>query len=488
MGKFAVGKFGIVVLFCVTVTLSASAQTFTLLTKFNGTNGAWPTYGSLLQGVDGNFYGTTSFGGAKNAGSVFNISPSGSVTTFYSFCSLAACGDGSVPYAGLLQTLNGNFYGTTYEGGGANNGTIFELTSRGVLTTLHSFCSAANCADGATPYSGLIVAPNGNFYGTTGLKGGLTTVYGTVFEMTPAGQLKTLYTFCSKTNCSDGSAAAKGLTLATNGNFYGVTGDGGTSNVGTAFEITPAGKLTTIYSFNASQGEFPNALVQGANGNFYGTTSYGGANSSGVVFELTPSGQYTVLYNFCSQATCADGATPNAPLVQGTDGNLYGTTMLGGVAVVNGQFFDGYGTLFEITPTGQLTTLYTFCSQSGDCGDGAYPEAGLIQGTDGSFYGTTHGLPSCPGNCGTVFQLSTGLGAFVEASPDFNHVGRMVNILGNLLRGATSVTFNGVPETFKVVSSNYIKATVPTGATTGTIEVTTPSGVLKSSVPFHVLP
>jgi uncharacterized repeat protein (TIGR03803 family) len=183
--------------------------------------------------------------------------------------------------------------------------------------------------------------------------------------------------------------------------------------------------------------------------------------------------------------------------VEGTDGNLYGTTEFGGTN-------SGYtlydcnegtcGTVYQITPAGVLTTLYDFCSAV-KCTDGTVPIAGLIQGTNGTFYGTTSeaGDNACSGNyshagCGTVFSLSAGLSSFVEAQFNFAKPGQVVTILGNDLAGTTSVTFNGISATFKVMSNTYLKAQVPTGATTGTIQVTTPTGTLNSNVAFQVLP
>jgi uncharacterized repeat protein (TIGR03803 family) len=313
------------------------------------------------------------------------------------------------------------------------------------------------------------------------------SIYGTVFEMSQMGQLTTLYTFCAQINCIDGSSGARGLTLATNGKFYGVTGDGGAQNAGTIFKVTPDGQFLTLHSFNRSDGATPNGLIQATNGNLYGTTLGGGANNSGVIFELTPEGQFQVLYNFCSQVNCTDGANPYAPLMQGSDGNFYGTTTFGGASQIK-QGSLGFGTVYQITPAGQFTTLHTFCIAGGNCADGAFPEAGLTQGTDGSFYGLTYGRLACPGNCGTVFKVSMGLAPFVEASQDFGRVGHSVNILGNNLSATTSVRFNGVPATFKVLSNTFIRATVPRSACSGLIEVKTPAGTLSSKTIFHVLP
>src|ERR1035438_801600 len=295
-------------------------QTFTTLANFNGTNdGAGPS--SLVQGMDGNFYGTTGNRGANGYGTVFKITPGGTLTTLHSFNST----DGAYPLAGLVQGINGNFYGTTSLGGayncGAYNqcGTIFKITPGGTLTTLHSF----NSTDGYYPVGGLVQGLNGNFYGTTS-SGGANN-YGTVFKITPGGALTTLHSF----NSTDGANTWAGLVQGLNGNFYGTTQQGGTSNLGTVFNITPGGTLTTLHSFNSTDGAYPLAgLVQGLNGNFYGTTSSGGANNYGTVFKITPGGTLTTLHSFNS----TDGYSPSAGLVLATNGSFYGTTQQGGTS------------------------------------------------------------------------------------------------------------------------------------------------------------
>ena len=356
----------------------------------------------------------------------------------------------------------------------------------------------------------LVLGTNGNFYGTTSY-GGISAAHldcsagcGTVFEVTPTGQLTTLHTFCAKTNCADGDQPQAGLALGNDGNFYGTTQLGGSMGDGTVFKVTPTGTLTTLHSFctqtsgngNCLDGGEPTAgLVQGADGNFYGATLTYGVNSAGTIFKISPSGTLTTLYSFCSQKSaggfCLDGQNPSGGLVQGTDGNFYGITNYGGA----NAHYECCGTVFQITPAGTLTTLHSFCSDmSGEtCADGQLPYAGLTQATNGNFYGgTTYGgTPSnlCgKGGCGVVFSLSMGLTPFVEAVPAFGSTGRTIGILGNDLTGTTSVTFNGISATFTVLSGTVITAKVPAGATTGAIEVTTPSGTLQSNVSFHVLP
>jgi len=469
-----------VFVFCAaTAIVSQATTTFTTLASFDGTDGSQPLYMAPVQGIDGNFYGTTSEGGANGYGTVFKITPSGTLTTLYGFCSQPNCADGQLPYGGLVLAPNGNFYGTTYEGGAncldeEGCGTVFQITPAGTLTTLYTFCSQAGCADGAHPYAGLALATNGDFYGTTEAAG--AHLNGTVFKITPSGTLTTLYSFCSQPNCADGAEPHAGLVQATNGNLYGTTTDGGLADAGTVFEVTAAGKLTTLHSFcsqaGCTDGQTPlGGLVQAANGNFYGTTSVGGANSYGTVFQITAGGTLTTLHSF----DLTDGAYPYAGLAQATDGNFYGTTEGGGA--------DGGGTIFEITAAGTLTTLYSFCSQSG-CTDGEIPLGELLQATNGNFYGTTGG--GGDNGAGTVFSLSVGLVPLVETLPTSGKVGAKVIILGNNLKGSTNVTFNGTAAEFSVVSNTEIKTSVPAGATTGFVTVTTPNKELQSNVVFRV--
>jgi uncharacterized repeat protein (TIGR03803 family) len=461
------------------------AQTLTTLWIFDFKNGAFP-YANLVQATNGYLYGTTNRGGVHSQGTVFQITPAGDLTGFYSFCSLENCADGSAPFSTLVQAANGDLYGTTWAGGSGGYGTIFLFSPDRTLTSLYSFCS--NCATGDDPYAGLAQADDGELYGTT---------EDTVFKITPSGTLTTLYTFCSLPNCADGVGPVAVLVQAANGNFYGTTQAGGancqrTEICGTIFQITPDGALTTLYSFcslpNCADGAGPLGLVQAANGDLYGTTSYGGAKCQdvlgcGTVFKLSQSGALTTLYSFCSVAGCPDGEFPAAGFVQATDGNLYGPTQAGGAHYL--------GTLFKFTPGGTLTSLYSFCSLP-NCADGSLPYGGLIQVTNGDLYGTTNmGGPSCagnPGGCGTVFSFSVGLGPFVEPQTTSGAVGSRVKILGTGLTGATKVTFDGTAATFDVVSASLITATVPAGATTGPIQVVTPGSTLSSNVPFRVRP
>jgi uncharacterized repeat protein (TIGR03803 family) len=438
-----------------TAAVALPAQTFTTLHSFNGTDGS-NSQAALVQATNGNFYGTTEKGGANGHGTVFKITASGTLATLHSFDNT----DGANPVAGLVQGTDGDFYGTTEEGGANGYGTVFKITRSGTLTTLHSF----DGTDGEFPHGALVQATNGNFYGTTYAGG--ANGYGTVFKITPSGTLTTLHSFDN----TDGANPYAAVVPGANGDFYGTTEYGGANKdceygCGTVFKITPSGTLTTLHSFVVSDGAEPIAgLVQGTNGDFYGTTEFGGAATYfGTVFKITPSGTLTTLHSFDG----TDGYEPEAGLIQATDGNFYGTTV--------------GNTVFKITPNGTLTTLHSFNGT-----DGSEPYAGLVQDTNGNLYGTT----SIGGanDFGTVFSLSVGLGPFVVTQPTSGKVGAAVTILGTDLTGSTNVRFNGMEAKFTIVSASEIATMVPKGATTGPVRVITPNGKLQSNVPFRVTP
>ncbi|MGA2737908.1 MAG: choice-of-anchor tandem repeat GloVer-containing protein [Bryobacteraceae bacterium] len=468
------------------------AQVLTTLYSFcSASGGNCPdgqnAYAGLVEGLDGNLYGTTYQGGTYGGGTVFKVTPGGSLTTLYNFCAVSGCADGQFPFAGLTLALTGNLYGTT-QGGGANGyGTVFSITSAGVLTTVYNFCSLSRCADGGYPYAGLFQALNGTFYGTTFIGGHANgeSPEGTVFKLRSNGSLTTLYQFCHGFGtCTDGSAPMAGVIQGIDGNLYGTTFTGGTKggwpaglgDNGTVFKLTQSGALTTLYNFDNSSsyayGSWPRAgLVQGLDGNLYGTTNQRGANGNyGAIFKITTGGSITTLYSFCAVSGCLDGANPEGPVIQATDGNFYGTTHFGGAN--NG------GTVFRITPAGTLTTLYSFCAQAA-CADGQYPYAGLFEATDGILYGTTY--QGGTAGMGTVFSLNVGLGPFVKMLPASAAAGDAVNILGTNLTGATRVSFNGAAAAFKVVSDSLITTTLPKGAASGTAKVVTPGRTLLSA-------
>jgi uncharacterized repeat protein (TIGR03803 family) len=469
-------KACILLLFFAATAIVLPAQTLTTLVNFDNSDGSYP--GSLVQGNDGSLYGITGEGGTNfpktctyGCGTIFKITPAGAFTNLLSFNAT----DGAGPVA-LVQTTNGYLYGAASAGGANGYGTIFAINLAGALKTLYSFSnddSAARLVQAAP--GALVQAANGNLYGTTGYGGAYEE--GSIFQITPAGALTTLYSFKGMDGIQPGGA----LVQTSDGNLFGTTQyEGSSTGDGTIFEITPAGALTTLHRFDGADGAYPSGgLVQGADGDLYGTTVSGGAYDFGTVFKITPAGALTTLYSFCATTDlgyCADGAKPEAGLVHATDGNLYGTTILGGA--------NDKGTIFQITPTGAFASVHSF-----DGTDGGHPGAALTQDTNGDLYGSTDsgiGTNCTAAACGTVFRFSVGLGPFVKTLPAVGQVGSTVRILGTDLTGATSVTFNGISAGFSVVSPTQILARVPTGATTGKIQVITPGGTLLSNVGFAV--
>jgi uncharacterized repeat protein (TIGR03803 family) len=466
------------VLLCAAIAVTAQAQTFNTLVQFDGADGSEPDMMSLIQGSDGNFYGTTSEGGLQNVGTIFNVTSEGALNTLYSFCAQNGCPGGA---NGLIMGADGSLYGVTAGGGHAGDcGTAFKLASDGTFTVLLTFRQSNGCTPVAPPIQGV----DGNLYGTT--TGGGAYFDGTVYKITTKGILTTLHSFNGP---EDGALPFGKLVEGTDGNFYGTTLGGGSGcplseTCGTVFRITPSGTFTNLYVFclqdGCPDGEEPyDGLALGLDGAFYGTTFSGGSSShAGTIFRIDGNGTLATLYRFSGYA---DGSGPIAGLTQATDGSFYGSTLSGGSNEGN-----GFGTLFRITPSGGFTTLYSFNST-----DGSYPYGGLLQSTNGPFLGTTQngGNLECSDNgCGTIFSLDIGLRPFVAFVRPAGKVGQTGGILGQGFTGTTSIMLNGTPATYTVVSDTFIKATVPPGATAGYVTVTTPTGVLTSNVPFHVLP
>ena len=320
-------------------------------------------------------------------------------TVLYSFCAQAGCADGNHPEARLVLDPSGNLYGTTDVGGANALGTVFEVSASGSETVLYSFCSLPDCDDGDHPRAGLILDAEGNLYG--GIYDGGTHDGGIVAEFSPTGAETVLYDFCSKPACRDGYYPHSDLVMDKNGNLYGTTQYRGAYTGGNVYEVSSNGTESVLYGFcqqtGCTDGNAPKAgLVLDGNGNLYGTTYKGGANGEGVVYEVSPSGIETVLYSFCAQTGCKDGSNPEADLVLDTEGNLYGTTYKGGA--------HGKGTVFEVSASGIETVLYSFCAQAG-CKDGSSPEAGLVMDAKGNLYGTTYSGGG-PKKRGTVFEVS----------------------------------------------------------------------------------
>jgi uncharacterized repeat protein (TIGR03803 family) len=218
------------------------------LYSFSGPDGAYPR-AALIQATDGGLYGTSAYGGAHNRGTILKITTIGTLTSLYSFCSQTGCTDGLYPAASLVQATDGSFYGTTYAGGGISlGGTVFRIDPASTFTTLDSFCGYTGCVGGSTPVAPLIKGSDGDLYGANFWGPGQG--WGTLFKITPNGELTTLYGFCAKNrSCLEG-ANPDGLIQAIDGDFYGTTLIGGLGT-GTIFKMTPSGTLTTLHRFCA---------------------------------------------------------------------------------------------------------------------------------------------------------------------------------------------------------------------------------------------
>jgi uncharacterized repeat protein (TIGR03803 family) len=501
------------------------SQTYTDLHDFNcSIEGCVPVYsGMLAQGQDGNLYGTLHQGGTLGRGTVFQSTPAGAITTLYNFSGP----DGSYPYGGLTLSTDGNFYGTSSAGGANGFGTIFKITPTGALTTLHSFTGS----DGETPYAPPVQGKNGSYYGVT--------FNGTAYSITSSGTFKLL-------NPSIPGYTYVPLILASDGNFYGTTASGGTTGYGTVFRMSATGTVKIVYNFDITHGEYDyDPVVQGSDGFLYGPIPAGGSfpSAAGVVFKLSTGGAITVLHEFDANGL-TDGDKPYSGLVAATDGNFYGATSSG-----NPNGSTPNGALFKITKSGTYSVLHVF---DGTHGGGQY--ATSMQHTNGIFYGQTNGggalgngvfyslaegippfisLVGYPSStAGTTVEIlgdgltgttsvmfgsgstsftvisDTYLTAVVPASgttgtvtvttpsgtlnskqifkvlpvvlsfkPTSGPVGTQVTITGTGLTGTSKVTFGGVKTTaFTVNSGTQITATVPTGAKTGKVTITTAGG------------
>jgi uncharacterized repeat protein (TIGR03803 family) len=421
------------------------------LHDFAGSGGAGccPSYPSVMaQGRDGNVYGITTTGGTSNLGTVFRITPSGGYTQLYSFDGP----HGSTPVGGLTLGADGNLYGTAEEGGANGFGSIFKITPAGVYTDIYDFTGNA---DGGLPVAPLIIGADGNFYSTTHL--------GVVYKISPTGVFKVVAKIPLE---SYGP-----LLLARNGSYYGVTEFAGTLTDGSIYRVTGS-TSTVLFNFDGPHGSFPiGGLVEGSDGNLYGTTTAGGTANDGVIFRITPTGTYSVVFNFDHKQP-ALGYQAYAGLIAGNDGNLYGATIWGGA--------NGNGVIFKMTTGGAYSVLYSFDAPTGV---GAY--ATPIEHTNGKIFGLLK-RGGVAGD-GAIFDFGAGLPRFVLLNSNVGPVGKTVGILGTGFATASSVTFNGTPASFHVISNTYMTATVPSGET-GFVTVTTSSGTLISSKLFKVIP
>jgi uncharacterized repeat protein (TIGR03803 family) len=481
-------------IFVLLAATAVSAQTYTVLYNFGSGATCVPVSpqltGVIAQGRNGDMYSTALGSCTSSFGDAYKITTKGKVGVLHGFSG----SEQVLTVSGLTLATTGSYWGTN-EGGEFGPGNIFKMSAAGKVTD-YNVLGGTGEVNGDDPIAPPVQGMDGNFYGTT-TSGGNTSkcTYGNggcgvIYQITPAGKYKVIYTF-DQTN---GGNPDDALLLGTDGNFYGTASQGGTVGGkyvgdGVVFKITTTGEYSVVYAFcsetHCNDGANPlAALIQGSDGNFYGTTEYGGVGAGGVpegvIFKLTPSGEITVLYSFCAVASCKDGANPFGSLVQATDGNFYGTTAYGGA--------NGHGVIFEVTPAGKYTVLYNFATTTG-----GVPQTTLLQNTNGIFYGTasqggTGSHIDCTGGCGVFYSFNVGLDPFVSIVNWYGKVGKTVEILGQGFKGTTAVSFNGTPAAFKATAANYLTAVVPAGATSGVITVTTPTGTLTSNRAFEVLP
>jgi uncharacterized repeat protein (TIGR03803 family) len=458
-------------------------------------------WGGVTLGTDGNLYGTTANGGAEGAGTVFKITDTGTWTKLWDFTAGVTSqhlNDEGVPYYAPFQATDGNFYGVDEGVYSGTYGVFYKVTTKGKLTA-YPF----NYTDGAVP--NLPTQGNdGNFYGTAQAGGDPTCRCGTVYKATAGGKITALHTF--KGYPTDGTRPIGALVQGGDGDFWGTTYEGGANNEGTIFKISASGAYTLVYSFQYASpqllGELPVAgLTLGSDGNLYGVTEYGGKNGYGTIFQVTTGGAVTFLHSFCSVTGCTDGIVPETPLVQHTNGKFYGTAS--GNSLCCGVFysFDMGLPPFTRSPAtqGKVGTTIDFLGQ------------GLTGATSVSFNGTPAtsfkivsdtfltvkvpvgaltGLVSILTSTGTLISSHNFkvLPAVTSLSVTSGTVGTPVTITGSGLIQASKVTFGGVKATFTVTNDSTITTTVPTGAKTGKVAVTTPGGAASSPTTFTVTP
>ena len=511
----------------------AQSQTYTDLHDFNPSAGDPHTFieSKLAQGRDGNFYTESNGGGASGNGTVFKVSPSGTTTVIHSFDGT----DGANAIGGMTLGTDGNLYGDTWSGGSFGNGITFKITPAGTETALHNF---ADNGDGANP-ANVLVRNSTLFYGTTN-----NASAETIYQVTSGGVLKTLHTFSN----ADGQAGGQ-LLLGSDGNIYGGMNQGGTFGFGTAFKMTPKGVLTVLHNFNITDGDqAAPGMVEITPGKFYGTTELGGSTGDGVVYSLTSSGTFSVLHSLSSST---DGHQVLDPTLA-TDGNVYGLTVSGGSANCGTIFkvtaVGAFSVVYPFDNThgcnpsgGYLTQgtdgkLYGIANAGGANGNGVFfsldvglsPFVNLMttSGKEGSKVeilgqgfssssvvkfggvaattisrtGSTYILATVPAGALTgPVTVTTGATTLTSPqtfkvlptisgfTPTSGLVGTAVTITGTGLTQGTKVTFGRVAATtFTVNSDTQVTATVPAGAKTGKIAITTSGGTATSSTVFTV--
>src|SRR5258708_2291790 len=407
------------------LAVCAQAQTVTILANFNGENGYSPN--AVVQGTDGNFYGTALSGGALGDGDVFRATPTGEITAIYSFsCTVTSCYVNE-PFSMILGS-DGSLYGVSLYGGkGSGSGTIYRVTLAGEFSGVYAF----NYKDGENPNS-IAQSADGNLFGTAANGGQFG--HGTFYQVSTTGQLKRLHSFCSQPGCLDGAFPLSAIQ-GRDGNFYGTTVQGGAHGAGAIYELTAAGSYRVLYSFCSlpycDDGGEPLSIVQDNEGNFFGA-GYGGGGFQkfGTVFEFTATHQFQLLHSF---NPLVDGGDPSAGVTLANDGNLYGVNLYGE---------NSNGTVYEATPEGDFSLPYTV---NGHCD----PYTPPFHSTTHNLYGTTDPYRGY----GAFFRLSNGLSPLVKTVPVAGKVVQSVIILGNNLTGSTNFAFNGVAARFTVESN-----------------------------------
>ncbi len=450
-------------------------------------------------GTDGNFYGTTSGSSTLGFGTVFKLTPGGGITTLYTFTD---GNDGGSPIAPPIEGADGNFYGTTCVNClgpiGNGNGSIYKISPSGAFTVLYDF----DGAHGEFPNDPLVQGTDGNFYGTTEYGG--ANGYGVVFKITPAGKVTVLHNF----DLTHGGYPFAPLVQGADGDFYGTAEAGGSVGSGVVFKVTPAGKFTVLHDMNmTTDGANPWAgLVQATDGNFYGANGSGGTQNRGTIFRITSSGAFSVLYNF----DVTTGDIPYTTIFQHTNGTLYGTTFGGGTGSVNTCGGNGCGVLYSlnlgappfaslVSTSGKVgktieilgqgfigTTAVTFGAASGNFKvvTDTYLTATIPAGATTA--SVTVNTPGGTLTSSKTFRLTPQIKSF---TPPSGPVGTAVTIVGVSLTQTTKVAFGGVAATsFTVNSDTQVTATVPTGAKTGKIAITTAGGSASSPTNFTVTP
>jgi uncharacterized repeat protein (TIGR03803 family) len=454
--------------------------------------------GGVTLGTDGNFYGTAARGGTGTCGFygcgyAWKLTPSGTLTTLYSFTGNP---DGGCPTTAPVQAPSGTFYGVTNGSNcdNGNNGIIYSLTKSGIEKVLHTFSGS----DGANPSAPLTVGNDGSLYG--GTSGGGSNNYGVLFKMTPSGAYTVLHNLAQ----TDGQDVESGMIQASDGNFYGVTYRGGSDGGGVVFQLTPSGGYTVLYNFGTVSGPPGTSLVEGTDGVLYGITLPPNGQDNGHIYSITKSGTFNILHTFCQDPNCTDGYNASTPLVQDTDGKFYSVTASGGMSgnCECGVFYSfdvGLGAFVQLVSTSGKEGAKVGILGQGFSGSSVVSFGGT-QATTVTRSGTTFLNTTVPAGAltGTVTVTTGGttltssntfnvLPTLASFSPSSGPVGTAVQITGTGLMQTTSVTFGGVKATNITVNSDtQVTADVPTGAKTGKIGVTTKGGKATSKASFTV--